>query len=127
MASDHITHQLDAILEPLRVRVRFGELAIRELTDYPKDIQKHILALILYRAKAGPLLKPHGLGEPLHGKLIGFTKIKSKSLSLRIIYRPRKIDELIHMEIIAIGPREREEVYRDATKRVLRFRREMQE
>jgi hypothetical protein len=47
-----------------------------------------------------------------------------QSLSLRIIYRPRRIDGFLHMEIISIGPRDREEVYREATRKVLRFRRE---
>ena len=127
MADSHAADNLNAILAPLHVRIRFGEQAIRDLADYPKGIQSQILALILHRAKAGSSLKPEGLGEPFRGDLSGFSKIKAKSLSLRIIYRPRRIDGFLHMEIIAIGPRDRKEVYREATRRVLRFRREMQE
>ena len=37
------------------------------------------------------------------------------------------VEDIIRMSEIAIGPRDREEVYREATRRVLRFRREMQE
>ncbi len=34
------------------------------------------------------LIKPNGIGEPLHGELHGFTKCKAKHLGLRVIDRP---------------------------------------
>jgi mRNA interferase RelE/StbE len=45
-------------------------------------------------------------------------------MSLRIIYRPVK-NEVIRMEIIAIGPRDKEEVYELAAERVRSFKEQM--
>ncbi|HEU4964071.1 MAG TPA: hypothetical protein VFV52_09520 [Bacilli bacterium] len=60
----------------------------------------------------------------MHGDLVGFGKIKPKKLGLRIIYRPVHA-HLIRMEVIAIGPRDREQVYALAAKRVTEFKLEM--
>ncbi|GAX88920.1 hypothetical protein [Effusibacillus lacus] len=80
-------------------------------------------------AKKGPLIKPEGYGEPLIGPLFGFMKIKPKAMSLRIVYRPvnpQTADEKIRMEIIAIGPKNREEVYDLAAARLAEFKIEME-
>jgi mRNA interferase RelE/StbE len=62
------------------------------------------------------------------GPLIGFTKNKPKAMSLRIVYRPvesQKLGGEIRMEVIAIGPKDREEVYDMAAVRVAQFKVEM--
>lgn len=125
MADSLIADRLNAILAPLNVQIWWGRHALNDLSHYPKGVQEQILALILRRAKAGARLKPEGLGEPLHGELSSFSKIKSKSLSLRIIYRPREQDGAILMEVIVIGPRDKDAVYREATRRILSFEQEM--
>ncbi len=117
---------VNAILASLNVEIRFSQQALADLTGYKKEQQETILALILARAKNGPLIRPDGIGEPLHGELHGFTKIKPKHLGIRVIYRPIQKTKII-MEIIAIGPRDHDKVYAIAAKRLTGFRREMSE
>lgn len=124
MSQSTIEQKLNQVLAPIRVEVRFGKRAVEDLAWYDKHAQERILALILKQAKKNPLLKPKGIGEPLHGPLAGFGKIKSKSLALRVIYRPVQEDKIL-MDVIAIGPRERERVYELAAKRVIEFKLEM--
>jgi mRNA interferase RelE/StbE len=73
----------------------------------------------------GPLIKPQGIGEPLRDGLKGYTKIKPKDMALRIVYRPVVNDEMIRMEIIAIGPRDKAKVYRLAARRLQSFEQQM--
>lgn len=117
---------VNAILDPFNVEIRSSKKAVEDLSGYPKEQQEIILALIVARAKKGPLIKPNGIGDPLRGELHGFTKIKPKRLGLRIIYRPIQNNRII-MEIIAIGPRDRDKVYTLAAKRLNNFRLEMSE
>lgn len=116
---------LNGVLESFHVEVRFGRHVIDDLASYKKEQQEQIIALIIARAKTGPLIRPNGIGEPLHGELHGFTKIKPKQLALRIVYRPVQGKASIIMEVIAIGPRDRENVYRLAAKRLVAFQTEM--
>jgi len=69
----------------------------------------------------GPLIRPKGVGKPLGKKLIGFTKIKSNQLNIRIVYRPLESAGKILMQIIAIGPRDKDAVYRKAVHRLYEF------
>lgn len=124
MPTPTVEEMLNSALGPYQVEVRFGKKAVEDLTGYKKEQQETILAYIIARGKKGPLIRPAGIGEPLHGELSGFTKIKPKHLSLRIVYRPRK-EACILMEIIAIGPRDRDKVYRMAARRVMDFDLEM--
>ena len=117
---------VNAMLGSFNVEIRFSKQAVEDLIGYKKEQQETVLALILARAKNGPLIKPNGIGEPLHGELHGFTKIKPKHLGLRVIYRPRQETKII-MKIIAIGPRDHDKVYAIAAKRLKVFRREMSE
>ncbi len=72
------------------------------------------------------VIKPDGYGEPLIGALLGFTKIKPRAMSLLIVYRPAGLRTgVIRMEIIAIGPRDKDQVYELATRRAVEFRKEM--
>ncbi|WP_151733791.1 hypothetical protein [Paenibacillus tengchongensis] len=109
----------------LNIEVAMGEDAASDLKGFKKEINI-ILALIVAQAKKGPLIKPDGYGEPLLGALFGFTKIKPKALSIRIVYRPVELaNGAVRMEIIAIGPRDKEKVYMLATRRVSSFKKEM--
>lgn len=46
-------------------------------------------------------------------------------LSLRIVHRPRQDDGFVVMEIIAIGPTDKDEIYRMAVRRSIAFFDEM--
>lgn len=117
---------LQQVLAPHHVQVRFGRSALGDLEHFHSEQQRVILALIIARAKKGPLLKPHGIATPLRGELRGFSKIKPKSIGLRIVYRPSQVGEDAIMEIIAIGPRDGDRVYRTAARRLLAFQSEME-
>lgn len=125
MTAEEIINQQ---LKASNVIVKFCRKAIDDLSRYGEREQKIIIALIIKRGKEGPLLKPEGLGEPLGKKqnnnLTGFAKIKPKKMSLRIIYRPQKNGKIL-MGIIAIGPRDREKVYKIAASRLHEFNKEM--
>jgi mRNA interferase RelE/StbE len=84
--------------------------------------KSEVIALIIKQAQKGALLRPDGNGIRLKGKLKEFGKIKNKAINLRIIYRPIELnDGIIEMQIIAIGPRDREEVYDKAKDRLIAF------
>ncbi|GGP08097.1 hypothetical protein [Oceanobacillus neutriphilus] len=51
---------------------------------------------------------------------------KSKAISLRIIYRPIKKNNLIEMQII-VGPRDKNKVYHNAQERMETFFEEMRD
>jgi mRNA interferase RelE/StbE len=125
MTSDEIEQKISQLLGPYNVVVALGEEAVDDLKSYQKELNT-ILALIVAQARKGPLLKPDGCGEPLIGALLGFTKIKPRAMSLRIVYRPVELRTgVIRMEIIAIGPRDKDKVYELATRRAVEFRKEM--
>lgn len=123
-AAEIINQQLSSS----NVIVKFCKKASKDLSKYGKGEQKIIIALIIKRGKNGPLLKPEGIGEPLGNKsgtnLSGFAKIKPKNMALRIVYQPTK-DGKILMGIIAIGPRDRDKVYKLAAERLYEFNQEM--
>ncbi len=114
-----------SLFDEYRVTVHFGRDARNDFLSFDPNIQETILALIRARAMRGPLCKPKGIGEPLHGELHGFVRIKPKHLGLRIVYRPVQKDETVMMEIIAIGPRDKDQVYRRAARRIAQFAEEM--
>ncbi|MCZ0757049.1 type II toxin-antitoxin system RelE family toxin [Anoxybacillus sp. J5B_2022] len=114
----------EIILEKYNVELRFVEDVKQDIKAINKGHRQTILLEILRRAKQGSLFKPDGVAESLHGDLHGFAKIKSKSLNIRIIYRPVE-GQPIRMEIIAIGPRDKEKAYRMAAERLQKFFMEM--
>lgn len=120
-----LIERLNQTLRQYGVEVRFSKNARQDFKSYDKGEKTNILAMLTLQAKKGPLLKPDGNGKPLHKDLAGFAKIKRKDLSLRIVYRPRQNDELVVMEVIAIGPRDKDEVYRMAVRRLIEFFNEM--
>ncbi|MEK3717051.1 MULTISPECIES: hypothetical protein [unclassified Paenibacillus] len=125
MQPSEIENKLQQLLADTNVEVVLGSGALNDLKSYRKEITT-ILALIYKQALRGPLIKPDGYGEPLIGKLLGFTKIKPKAMALRIVYRPvLQSNGMIRMEIIAIGPRDKDKVYNWADERVESFKTEM--
>lgn len=124
-----IQDDINKLLAEKKVEVKFSRNALSDYRSYTEGMRRNIVALILRQAlKKNSLLKPEGNGEPLYNELTGFAKIKPKALSLRIVYRATKLDnEIIRMEIIAIGPRDKEKVYQMAVERLVSFRKEMSE
>lgn len=120
-----LIERLNQTLRQYGVEVRFSKNAKQDFKSYGKGEKTNIIAMLTLQAKKGPLLKPDGNGNPLHKELAGFAKIKRKDLSLRIVYRPRQNDGLVVIEIIAIGPRDKDEVYRMAVRRLIEFFDEM--
>lgn len=114
----------EIILEKYGVELKFTEEVKKDLKSVDKGKRQSILLEILRRAKKGFLLEQNGLAESRHGNLSGFAKIKSKSLNIRIVYRPVE-DTPIRMEIIAIGPRDKKKAYKLAMERLDSFYKEM--
>lgn len=112
-------------------QVFFSHNSLRDYKHYSTGSRKAILALILKQAEKGAMLKPQGKGNQLNPPLHQFAKIKPKAMSLRIIYRPvEKIQEeidkkIMEMQIIAIGPKDKDEVYSLALQRLNKFFEEM--
>ena len=116
---------VNKLLKDFQVEVRFSQKATADLAGYDSNTQEIIIALIIKRAKGGPLIRPKGLGKPLGKELNGFTRIKPKSLNFRIIYKPVELDNMVQMQVIAIGPRDKNTVYRKAATRIIEFDQEM--
>lgn len=117
--------QLNRQLDALGVEIVFSRQAAQDFKSYKPNLQTQIAAHIVKRAKNGPLFKPVGIAESLSKELKGFAKIKPRSLALGIVYRPVKSGNKVRMEIIAIGPRNRDRVYKLAAKRLATFLDEM--
>lgn len=120
-----LIERLNQTLGEYGVEVRFSKSAKQDFKSYGKGEKINVLSMLTLQAKKGPLLKPDGNGNPLHKELAGFAKIKRKDLSLRIVYRPRQNNGFVVMEVIAIGPRDKDEVYRMAVRRLIEFFNEM--
>ncbi|MED4487296.1 hypothetical protein P9246_11170 [Aeribacillus pallidus] len=112
------------VLEKYNVDLRFVEDVKQDIKAINKGHRQTVLLEILKRAKQGPLFKPDGAAESLHGDLHGFARIKSKLLNIRVIYRQVE-GRPIRMEVIAIGPRDRKKAYRMAAERLQKFFMEM--
>ncbi|ECO1678064.1 hypothetical protein [Peribacillus frigoritolerans] len=116
---------LDIINERLAVNnttVFFAHHAAGDFKSFSQGKKKQVIALIIKQSQKGALLRPDGNGIRLRGKLKEFGKIKNKAINIRIIYRPVELnDGKIEMQIIAIGPRDREEVYDKAKDRLIAF------
>ena len=58
------------------------------------------------------------IGTPLHGELVGCKKIKWRNAGLRMVFRIREDGMVEIAEIVAIGRRNRSEVYKTAARRL---------
>lgn len=105
--------------------VYFSRLAEKDFKAFSQGKKNQILMLILKQAQKGADFKPSGNGNRLGSPLHQFAKIKSKAIALRIIYRPIQRNGLTEMQILAIGPRDRDKVYKLSEKRVSAFLEEL--
>src|SRR5699024_12375521 len=71
--------------------------------------KNQVLMLILKQAKNGANFKPEGNGNRLRSPLHQFAKIKSKAIALRVVYSPVQRNGLTERQILAIGPRNKDE------------------
>ncbi|MDK2930693.1 MAG: mRNA interferase RelE/StbE [Bacillota bacterium] len=102
-----------------RTKVILTRKAVADIEALDRGLQSIVVAAIVRRARGGPLLKPRGLGEPLGRGLAGVAaKIKLKRHGMRIVYRPVERGDAIVMEILAVGPRDAGEVYREVARRL---------
>jgi len=114
--------KLNEVLSQFDTQVVFSKEAVKDYKSFPQGSRQIILEMIVKQAKKGARLNPDGAGVRLRAPLHSFGKIKRSSINLRIIYRPRDIGEgKIQMEIIAIGPRDKSEVYKAAEERLSHF------
>lgn len=113
---------LDQLLSQFGTRVVFTQEALKDYKSLSQSSRQIILEMIAKQAQKGARLKPDGTGVRLRAPLHFFGKIKRTSANLRIIYRPTDLkDGSLQMEIIAIGPRDKDEVYKAAEERLSRF------
>lgn len=119
MPDDKIQKLNQLLIDQYKTEVLFSQNAVQDYKSFTASKRQDILKLIIKQAEKGALLKPDGNGNRCEGDLHEFAKIKSKSLNLRIIYRPVKLDnEVVQMNIIAIGPRDNLKVYKTAIQRL---------
>ena len=100
-------------------KVEFDSRAIDDLSKIDTSSKKVILKTInrvaenpLPRAEGGPLGNKHGMN------LTNLLKIKLRGLGYRVVYQLKRTETA--MEIIVVGVRADEEVYRMAYERLLK-------
>ncbi len=114
--------KLNQLLSQFGTEVVFSREAAKDFNSHSQRSKQIILEMIVKQAKKGARLAPEGLGVRLRAPLHTFGRIKRTSVNLRIIYRPTELEDgRLQMVIIAIGPRERDEVYKAAEKRLASF------
>ncbi len=119
MPEDKIAKLNRLLLEKYQTQVMFTANARQDYNSFSAGKRQDILKLIIKQAEKGALLKPDGNANRCEGALHEYAKIKSKSLNLRVIYKPVKLDTgIVRMDIIAIGPRDDLQVYKMAIKRI---------
>lgn len=122
MRKQNVFDIINQKLIQFNIRVYFAHHAVSDFKGFSAGKKNQIIALIIKQAQKGPLLRPDGNGIRLKGRLKDFGKIKNKAMNIRIIYRPvESEDGIVEMQIIAIGPRDREEVYEKAKDRLTAF------
>ncbi len=90
--------------------IEFHTLALKEWKKLDHSIQLQFKKQLEKR-----IADPHVATARLHGDLDNFYKIKLKSLGYRLVYEV--IDQKLVILIIAIGKRNRFEVYENAQRR----------
>ncbi|MCH3906442.1 MAG: addiction module toxin RelE [Lactobacillus sp.] len=86
-----------------------------------KDIEKLDGAQLVFVKKGLKRIKQFGLncGSPLHGKLMGYRKLKNRKMGLRIVFgQSERGDKIEIIDIVAVGKRSEDAVYQTATMRV---------
>ncbi|MFL1514069.1 type II toxin-antitoxin system RelE family toxin [Pseudomonas prosekii] len=89
--------------------LEFSEKAWKEWNKLGANLREQFKKKLQER-----ILNPHVAGDRLHG-LGNAYKIKLQSAGYRLVYRVR--DEVLIVTVIAVGKRERGEVYKEAQMR----------
>jgi len=76
------------------------------------NLEFHILALKEWQKR---LVNPRVASAKLHGDLENFYKIKHRSIGYRLVYEV--IDHYLIVLVIAVGKRDRNEVYQKSSSR----------
>lgn len=114
MADNKLEKLNELLLKQYATKLMFTLGAHQDYKSFSSGKRNDILKLILKQAEKIAMLKPDN-GNRCEGSLHDYGKIKSKSLSLRIIYQAiLREDGIVQMNIIAIGPRDDMEVYKSA-------------
>lgn len=86
-----------------------------------KDYKQLDGSQLVFVKKGLKRIKTNGLlcGEPLHGALEGYRKLKNRKMGLRIIFGQNPQTKQIEViDIVAIGKRENLEIYNVALNRI---------
>lgn len=97
-------------------QVRLTLDAIRDLESLDNSQRLHVRKSLVKLEQQGGQV-----GEPLRGKLAGCRKLKHRKLGLRVIFRETEQGVEI-IEVVAIGKRSDEEIYRIAEARIARLK-----
>jgi len=90
--------------------IEFHVLALKEWKKLDHSIQQQLKRLLEKR-----ICNPHTPSARLHGDLANFYKIKLKAQGYRLVYEV--IDSKLVIIVIAVGKRDRSEIYYTASKR----------
>lgn len=99
------------------------EYSLNFWDDARKDIKALDGTQLVFVKKGLKRIKQYGIscGQPLHGKLEGYRKLKNRKMGLRIIFGQNPQSHQIDIiDIVAIGKREKLEVYQLAAERINR-------
>lgn len=88
----------------------FHPAALKEWNKLSKDIQSQFKKVIQRR-----LLEPHSPSARLGGGLANCYKIKLRKLGYRLVYHVE--DKKLHVVVIAVGKRNKDQIYKLATNR----------
>ena len=86
-----------------------------------KDIPKLDGSQLVFVKKGLKRIQQFGMscGQPLYGELEGYRKLKNRKMGLRIVFgQNHKTQEINIIDIVAIGKREKLEVYKIAQERI---------
>lgn len=100
----------------MQVKSNYKITYLPEAQEEYKSLEGNALTFV---NKGLTRIKAFGMqaGQPLHGKLINCRKLKNKKLGLRIVFRQDKNCIRI-INIVAIGKRRRNKVYKEAEQRL---------
>ncbi|MFY3790339.1 type II toxin-antitoxin system RelE/ParE family toxin [Ureibacillus sp. MALMAid1270] len=100
-----------------RFKLEFFEDAKAEYETLDGSEKKYVMKALEKISERGD-----EIGDPLENKrgiiLVGCRKVKLRKLGIRIVYRLNNNDRIEIIDIIAIGKRDDEEVYKNANKRI---------
>lgn len=97
------------------------EYSLNFWEEAKRDYKKLDGSQLVFVKKGLKRIKSQGLlcGEPLHGALEGYRKLKNRKMGLRIVFGQNPQTKQIEViAIVAIGKRENLEIYNTAVNRI---------